>query len=109
MRLCSTYVGSQTFEKANAVTQSLKTARYNKTNKEYIGVDYPQIIRECNSYIGGVDLINSNVGRNGLSIKTVDTMTRIFYHLLDKAVTNAFILYRGNKAPATERKRYGAI
>ncbi|XP_036325421.1 uncharacterized protein LOC118738589, partial [Rhagoletis pomonella] len=55
--------------------------------------------------MGSVDLMNSYMGRNGLRMKTMDTMTRIFYHLLDMATTNAFILYRRKKSSFTEEER----
>lgn len=54
----------------------------------------PEIIREYNAHMGGVDLMDSYMGRNGLQIKTQDMATRFFYHFLDMAITNGFILYR---------------
>lgn len=38
--------------------------------------------------------MDSYMGRNGLRIKTMDMATRIFYHLRDMVITNAFVLYR---------------
>lgn len=94
VRLCSTYVGVKPFQKSNPDTQLVKAARYDKKKKEYIEVNCPQIIREYNSHMGGVDLMDSHMGRRGLRVKTMDAMTRLFYHLLDMVVTNAFVLYR---------------
>lgn len=44
--------------------------------------------------MGGVDVMDSYMGRNGLKIKTQDMATRLFYNLLDMTITNAFVLYR---------------
>lgn len=94
VKLCSTYVGTKPFQRTNSVSQPSKIARYNRKEKSYDDIDCPQIIREYNAHMGGVDLMDSYMGRNGLQIKTQDMATRIFYHLLDMATTNAFVLYR---------------
>nr|XP_047128015.1 piggyBac transposable element-derived protein 4-like [Hydra vulgaris] len=94
VRLCSTYVGTKPFQRNNTSSQLSKVARYNKKKSSYDEIDCPQIIREYNTHMGGVDLMDSYLGRNGLKIKTQDMATRIFYHFLDMTVTNAFILYR---------------
>ena len=41
--------------------------------------------------------MDSYMGRSGLKIKSMDKATRIFYHILDMAITNAFVLYRRAK------------
>lgn len=94
VRLCSTYVGIKPFQRTASISQPSKISRYNRKQKSYDEIDCPQIIREYNAHMGGVDLMDSYMGRNGLQIKTQDMATRIFYHLLDMTVTNAFILYR---------------
>ncbi|KAH8325447.1 hypothetical protein KR074_003062, partial [Drosophila pseudoananassae] len=59
-----------------------------------IEVDCPQIIREYNAHMGGVDLMDGLMGRYHIRAKTQDAMTGIFYHLVDMAATNAYVLYR---------------
>lgn len=44
--------------------------------------------------MGGVDLMDGLMGRYHIRAKTRDPMTRLFYHFIDMAVTNAYILYR---------------
>lgn len=44
--------------------------------------------------MGGVDLMDGLMGRYHIRIKTRNIMVRIFYHFLDMAATNAYILYR---------------
>lgn len=103
VRLASTYVGIKSFLTLNPSSQPAKVPRYNRKQKEYIQVDCLQIIREYNAHMGSVDLMDSYMGRNELRIKTIDMATRIFDHLLDMAITNAFVLYRRLNA---ERNRY---
>lgn len=93
VKLCSTYVGTKPFLRCTE-SQPLKIARYNRKQKSHEEIDCPQIIREYNAHMGGVDLMDAYIGRNGLKIKTKDMATRIFYHLLDMGITNAFVLYR---------------
>ena len=44
--------------------------------------------------MGGVDLMDGLMGRYHIRAKTRDPMIRIFYHLVDMAATNAYILHR---------------
>ena len=94
VKLCSTYVGTMPFLKTDLVRQPAKISRYNHKEKSYVEVDCPQIIREYNAHMGGVDLMDSYMGRNGLRIKSKNMATRTLNHLLDMAITNAFVLYR---------------
>ncbi|XP_072380837.1 uncharacterized protein [Diabrotica undecimpunctata] len=62
--------------------------------KRYIDVDCPQIIKECNRHMGGVDLMDGLIGRYHIRLKTRNSMLQIFYHLIDMAVTNAYVPHR---------------
>lgn len=44
--------------------------------------------------MGGVDLMDSFIGRYRISIKSRKWTTRLFYHLLDMTVINAWVLYK---------------
>lgn len=92
--LLSTYVGVKPFLKLNANEGIEKIARYDRKSKRHIEVDCPQIIREYNAHMGGVDLMDGLMGRYHIRAKTRDAMTRIFYHLVDMAASNAYVLYR---------------
>lgn len=94
VRLASTYVGIEAFARANPSEHPAKAQRFDRKKKQYVQVDCPQIIREYNSHMGGVDLMDGLMGRYHIRAKTRDAMTRMFYHFIDMAVTNAFILYR---------------
>lgn len=94
VRLASTYVGIEPFAKANPNQQPAKAPRYDRKQKQFVEVDCPQIIREYNSHMGGVDLMDGLMGRYHIRAKTLNPMTRLFYHFIDMASTNSYILYR---------------
>lgn len=62
VKLCSTYVGTKSFQTSNPVSQPSKVSRYNRNEKSYIKVDCPQAIREHNVHMGGVDLMDNYMG-----------------------------------------------
>lgn len=94
VRLASTYVGIAPFARANPSEHPAKASRYDRKVKQRVEVDCPQIIREYNSHMGGVDLMDGLMGRYHIKIKSHDVMTRLFYHFIDMAATNSYILYR---------------
>ncbi|XP_036346256.1 piggyBac transposable element-derived protein 3-like, partial [Rhagoletis pomonella] len=94
VRFASTYVGIEPFARANPNLQAKKATRYDRKGKKYIEVDCPQIIDEYNSHMGGVDKMDGLMGRYHIRAKTRDAMTRLFYHFIDMAATNSFILYQ---------------
>lgn len=94
VRLASTYVGIERFQRANPDKQVAKAPRFDRKQKKYVEVDCPQIIREYNSHMGGVDLMDGLIGRYHVRVKSCNPMTRLFYHLIDLAATNSYILYR---------------
>lgn len=83
--LLSTYVGA---EPAETIT------RYEKKLKTNVQVSCPRVIKEYNAHMGGVDLMDSFIGRYRIRIKSRKWTTRLFYHLLDMTVINAWVLYK---------------
>lgn len=83
--LLSTYVGA---EPADTIT------RYEKKLKANVQVSCPRVIKEYNAHMGGVDLMDSFIGRYRIRIKSRKWTTRLFYHLLDMTVINAWVLYK---------------
>ncbi|XP_053947699.1 uncharacterized protein LOC128856425 [Anastrepha ludens] len=82
--------------------------------KKFIEVDSPKIIREYNSHMGGVDLMDGLMGRYHIRIKSRDAIVRLFYHFLDMALTNSYVLYRQFREEIadklvkfTEKKSFG--
>lgn len=94
VRLVLTYVGIEPFSRANPDLQVAKVTRYDRKAKKYLKVNCLQIIREYNSHMGGVDLMDGLMGRYNVRVKKCDAMTRMFYHFIEMATTNAYISYR---------------
>lgn len=94
VRLASTYVGIKPFLRTNPNYHPQKAARYDRKEKTFVEIDCPQIIREYNSHMGGVDLMDGLMGRYHIEIKSQDVMKRLFYHMIDMTIVNAYILSR---------------
>lgn len=93
VRLASTYVGVLPFLRENPEHQPTKATRFDRKQKNYIEIGCPQIIHEYNRHMGGVDLMDGLMGRYHIRAKTRNMMIWLFYHLIDMAATNSYILY----------------
>jgi len=51
-------------------------------------------IKQYNKHMGGVDLLDSLIGRYKIKMKSRKWYMRLFYHLLGITVINAWLLYR---------------
>lgn len=85
VNLLSTYVGA---EPATTIL------RFDKAKKERTPIPCPKAIREYNIHMGGVDLLDSFIGRYHIRIKSRKWTMRLFYHLLDVTVVNAWLAYK---------------
>ncbi|CAK1591763.1 unnamed protein product [Parnassius mnemosyne] len=83
--LLSTYIGAEPVETIE---------RYDKNQKKKVPIPCPKIIKEYNAHMGGVDLMDSFLGRYHIKVKSRKWYMRIFYHLLDLSVINSWILYK---------------
>lgn len=83
--LLSTYVGVEPVQ---------KISRFDKSKKEKIQIDCPQIVKDYKSHMGGVDLLDSYIGRYYISIKNRKWYMRLFHHLLDLAMINSWLVYK---------------
>jgi hypothetical protein len=83
--LMSTYAGPNPLDKAR---------RWDKTKKEYVEVDRPHIVTEYNSYMGGIDLLDSCVARYKYLMRSRRWYIILFWHTITLAVINAWLLYR---------------
>lgn len=68
--------------------------RYDKVSKASKDIPCPYIIHEYNKHMGGVDLLDANIARHKILTKSKKWYIRIFYHLLDLTLANAWLLYR---------------
>ena len=66
--------------------------RFDKKEKKRVEVPSPNLVLEYNKHMGGVDLLDSSLGRYKISMRTRKWYCRIFYHLVD--IINAWLLYR---------------
>jgi len=57
-------------------------------------VQKPKMVDEYNQYMGGVDKSDQLLSYYGFPHRTIKWWRRAFYHLLDLAVVQAYILYR---------------
>lgn len=94
VRLASTYVGIKPFLTMTSQVQPQKISRYDRTNRKSIEVDCPRVIKEYNYHMGGVDLMDGLIGRYHIRLKTKSASLKLFYHFLDMAMVNAYLLYR---------------
>jgi len=95
IRLLSTYVGVLPFLSHLPFNHPpQKSKRWDRKTKTDVEIDCPYIIKEYNRHMGGVDLMDGLLGRYHIRMKTKKWINRIFYHLLDVTMANAYILYQ---------------
>jgi len=85
VNLLSTYVGTE---------PRIKVMRWFSAQKARKEIDCPQIISIYNQHMGGVDLLDSLMGLYRITIRSKKWYHRLFFHYLDMAVVNAWLLYR---------------
>lgn len=93
VRLLSTYVGVKKFRTRESLPHS-KSIRWDRKAKRQVDVDCPYIIKEYIQHMGGVDLVDGLLGRYHIRMKTKKWTNRIFYHMLDVLMVNAYILHQ---------------
>lgn len=81
-----------------------KIERYDRKSKQRINIDCPNLVLEYNKHMGGVDLMDSLIGRYHIKIKSKKWYMRLFYHLLDMTLVNAWLLYRRSLMQKGEQK-----
>lgn len=84
VNLLSTFAGTQPMGKVK---------RYDRSKKTHVQVDCPKIVTEYNKHMGGVDLLDSLLGRYKIIQRSKKWYIRLFYHLLDLSVINSWLLY----------------
>ncbi|XP_049331648.1 piggyBac transposable element-derived protein 3 [Astyanax mexicanus] len=68
--------------------------RWNKKLKQYVTISRPNIIREYNSKMGGVDLADRMMSYYRMSGRTKKWTLRMLMHFTDLALSNSWLLYR---------------
>ncbi|XP_046679337.1 piggyBac transposable element-derived protein 2-like [Homalodisca vitripennis] len=70
-----------------------KIKRYDRKNKKYSEISCPKVVKIYNRHMGGVDQMDSHIGRHHIRMKSKKWYFRLLYHLVDMAVVNAWILH----------------
>ena len=84
VNVASTFVGIDNMDKVK---------RWRKKDKAYIDVDRPEIIKYCNDFMGGVDLMDRLISYYSMTFRTKRWPTRVILHLLSMSVVNSWIKY----------------
>ncbi|CAG4992139.1 unnamed protein product [Parnassius apollo] len=71
-----------------------QVSRYDKPHKRYVTIDRSNVVGEYNRHMGGVNLIDSIMGRYKIKLRSKRWQVRMFYHFLDLAISNAWLLYK---------------
>lgn len=71
-----------------------KSPPLGQVKKEYINIDQPNIIKEYNASMGGVDMLDAHLARCKFPIRTRRWYMILFWHFLSVAVINAWLLYQ---------------
>ncbi len=85
VHIASNYVGVEPFGSVE---------RWSKNKKERAKVQCPQLIAQYNKGMGGVDLADMLIAAYHIPMKTRRWYIKIFWHLIDMANVNAWLLYR---------------
>ena len=68
--------------------------RWDKASKSKIDVPCPRAVHIYNTFMGGVDLLDSLIGLYSIKLRSKKYYHRIFFHLIDLTVVTAWLLYR---------------
>lgn len=83
--LISSFVGAEPVQKIK---------RYSKEEKRKVEVDCPQLVKEYNKHMGGVDLADMLIALYKTPFKTRRWYIGIFSQLIDICMNNAWLMYR---------------
>ena len=72
----------------------VKRRRWDKKSKEFLEEEFPNTVSIYSRLMKGVDLSNQIISYYELNRKTIKWWKRIFFHLLDIAIVNSFIIYK---------------
>lgn len=86
--LLSTFAGSE---------PSGEVKRYISKEKMHKQIKCPSVVLIYNVHMGGVDLLDSMLGYYRITIRSKKWYLRLFFHMLDLTVVNAWLLFRRKK------------
>lgn len=77
-----------------AVQPMDEVSRYSAADKKVVSVSRPNIVKEYNASMGGVDLNDMLVELYRINIKVRRYYLRIIFHIIDVCIVNSWLLYR---------------
>lgn len=83
--LASNYIGVGTPDQAH---------RYDKNSKQKITIERPQIVRDYNLNMGGVDLMNQMISYYRIFIRSKKWTLRMVTHFIDFSIVQSWIEYK---------------
>ncbi|MGH0149631.1 UNVERIFIED_CONTAM: hypothetical protein FKN15_056906 [Acipenser sinensis] len=82
---------------------TLQTARrWSRSQKQHIDIVQPQLVSNYNTYMGGTDRMDQNIGSYRIGIRSKKWWWPFFAFLPDVAMQNAWLLYRRSPAHKTK-------
>lgn len=96
VHLISTYISQEPVEFVK---------RWSVATKQYVNVPRPSIVKEYNTFMGGVDLHDMLVQLYRTNIKGQRFYLRIIFHFINMACVNAWLLYRRHCAQQNKKHR----
>lgn len=82
-----------------------KARRYSRTEKCYVDVDMPNLIREYNLNMGGVDLHNRMIAHYRSYHRTNKWPVRFLEHFFNMAIVNSWLSYKDDCLKTGVQKR----
>ena len=73
--------------------------RWSLAEKKRVDIVQPNIVRQYNLFMGGVDRMDQNIAAYRISFRSRKWWWPLFAYLLDVAMQNAWLLYRLSAAP----------
>ncbi|CAF1660588.1 unnamed protein product, partial [Adineta ricciae] len=68
--------------------------RWSSSEKKHLQVERPNVIKNYNQYMGGVDLCDMLVSLYRINIRSKKYYMKILFHLIDLSIVNGWLLYR---------------
>ena len=79
--------------------------RWDSKSKSHVQVPHPQIVKQYNSAMGGVDLVDMLISLHLYPMKCKRWYLKVLVHCMDICKVNAWLLYRRHATQMSIRKR----